>query len=226
MKIRLKLPILIISFLSFAVVAHGFVKPALAARLLFSPSTGTIAGTTEIEVRIDTEGAEVDSAVAIVTYNTDHVNIVGITADDFFDNISTDTTVAGELAITGTLGLDKTSGVTGSGKMATITISPKISSGNITLAFRCSSADHQDSNILPTGEGDNLLATDEQCARNIAGTYTVSSTITPIPTATQSTTTKGGQPVLPEELPQSGPLSWLKWLTSGLALIGIGLLLL
>ncbi len=45
--------------------------------------------------------------------------------------------------------------------------------------------------------------------------------------ATSSTTsTKGGQPVMPDELPQTGPEDWLRWIVSGLALVGIGLLLL
>jgi LPXTG-motif cell wall-anchored protein len=31
---------------------------------------------------------------------------------------------------------------------------------------------------------------------------------------------------MPDELPQTGPEDWLKWIVSGLALVGIGLLLL
>lgn len=45
--------------------------------------------------------------------------------------------------------------------------------------------------------------------------------------ATSSTSsTKGDQPTMPDELPQTGPEDWLKWIVSGLALVGIGLLLL
>jgi hypothetical protein len=227
MQMNYKLPILIISFLAFALVSHCFAQPASAARFLFSPSTGTLAGTTQLEIRIDTENAAVESAVAVVTYNSNHVNIVGITAGDFFDDVSSDATVTGEIAITGTLSQEKTSGVTGSGKLATITISPKITSGTISLAFRCSSTEADDSNILAINSGENLLETNEQCARNIAGSYTVgATTTTPTPTTTPAATTKGDQPVAPETLPQAGPMNWLKWLTSGLALIGIGLLLL
>lgn len=236
MRIKLKLPILIICFLVSAIISHSYAQTVSAARLLFSPSSGTMVGQTQIEIQVDTEGETVDSAVAVFTYNSSSVDIVSITDEDFFDNVSTDTSVAGEVAITGTMGLSNTAGVTGSGKLATIVISPKISTGTITLSFRCNSTDIDDSNIMSTTDT-NLLATNEQCSRNIAGSYNVNldtagTTTAPTnvptntPAATQAATTKGGQPALPDELPQSGPLNWLRWLTSGLALIGIGLLLL
>ncbi|NCN06379.1 MAG: hypothetical protein GW946_00870 [Candidatus Pacebacteria bacterium] len=45
-------------------------------------------------------------------------------------------------------------------------------------------------------------------------------------TYTPSTTTKGGQPVLPAELPQTGPEEWLNWLKAGLITLGVGAALL
>ncbi len=70
-------------------------------------------------------------------------------------------------------------------------------------------------------------------AVNAQETYTTPTpTPTPISTTTSTSSTSVGesttsadQPVLPDELPQTGPEDWLKWIVSGIALIGIGLLL-
>lgn len=43
---------------------------------------------------------------------------------------------------------------------------------------------------------------------------------------TPPTTTKGGQPALPAELPQTGPEDWLNWLKAGLITLGVGAALL
>ncbi len=51
-------------------------------------------------------------------------------------------------------------------------------------------------------------------------------TNTPAPTPTLSITPTNEQPDLPEELPQSGPADWLKYLQAGLATLGVGALLL
>lgn len=202
-----------------------------AAKFSYTPSSGTITGSTQIQITLDPEGVAVDSAVAVVTFDASKVEIESVAAGSFFDSIVTDTSRSGEVAVTGTFNIGNVGGKSTSGTMATLTIKPKISSGTITLSYRCSSADIDDSNIMNTS-GTNLLATDAQCGSNIGGSYTVGSSSsgdspTSAPTtAPTSSTTKGDQPVLPEELPQSGPKNWLKWITSGLALIGIGLLLL
>ncbi len=224
MKINLKLPIIIIFFSLFTLSAHVFAQSASAARFFFGPSGGEVFDQLEVEVGIDTEGEAVESAVAIATYNPNHINIISISANDFFDNIDVDATTSGELVITGTLNLENTDGVTGSGKMATMILEPKITSGTFELDFRCNTTETDDSNIMNIN-GTNLLATDEQCAQNVSGSYTVESE-TESPTATTEATTKGDQPVMPDELAVAGPMNWLKWLVSGLAMIGVGLLLL
>jgi uncharacterized repeat protein (TIGR01451 family) len=43
---------------------------------------------------------------------------------------------------------------------------------------------------------------------------------------TPPTTTKGGQPALPAELPQTGPEDWMNWLKGGLITLGVGAALL
>jgi len=205
-----------------------------AAKFSYTPSSGTLTGSTQIQITLDPEGIAVDSAVAVVTFDPNKVEIESVTAGSFFNSVVTDTSQSGEAAITGTFNIGNVGGKSTSGTMATLVIKPKISSGTITLSYRCSSTDIDDSNIMNTS-GTNLLATDALCAANIGGSYTVGSsdggTTDPTsapsaPTTAPTSATKGDQPVLPEELPQSGPKNWLKWITSGLALIGIGLLLL
>ena len=224
--------VVFIYFFTFAFFSHVKANSVFAARLLFAPSTGVMSGSTQVEVKVDGEGEAVESAVAVVTYNSSQMNVTSITQGNFFDTVNVDTTVSGEIAITGTLNLDRTGGVTGVGTLATITFAPTISSGTISLGFRCNNTDVNDSNIMSIS-GVNLLATNEQCVRNIVGSYTVgttnataSATATSTPAPTAIATQSAQQPVLPNELPVAGPLNWLKWLTSGLALIGIGLLLL
>lgn len=206
-----------------------------AAKFSYTPSSGTLTGSTQIQITLDPEGVAVDSAVAVVTFDPNKVEIESVAAGSFFDSVVTDTSQSGEAAITGTFNIGNVGGKSTSGTMATLTIKPKISTGTITLSYRCSSADIDDSNIMNTS-GTNLLATDVQCGANVGGSYTVGSSSggttspttapTSAPTTAPTSATKGDQPVLPEELPQSGPRNWLKWITSGLALIGIGLLLL
>ncbi len=216
-----------------AIVFFTSASVVSAAKFSYTPSSGTLTGSTQIQITLDPEGVAVDSAVAVVTFDPNKVEIESVAAGSFFDSVVTDTSQSGEAAITGTFNIGNVGGKSTSGTMATLTIKPKISSGTITLSYRCSSADIDDSNIMNTS-GTNLLATDAQCTANVGGSYTVGSSsdggttdpTTAPTTAPTSATTKGDQPVLPEELPQSGPKNWLKWITSGLALIGIGLLLL
>jgi hypothetical protein len=51
-------------------------------------------------------------------------------------------------------------------------------------------------------------------------------TATPTPTPTPLIATSSSQPNLPEELPVSGPEDWLRYLQAGLAVLGVGALLL
>lgn len=232
----------VLSCLLFLLSGVVAAQPAYAAILKLSPSSGNATQSTQIQVIVDTESVAAESAVAVITFDATKVEITKVTAGSFFDSVATDTSKAGEVAITGTMNIGNIEGKTGSGTLATLTLKPKITSGTFTLGFRCSAASIDDSNIMST-DNSNLLATDEQCARNVAGTYTVASsqdstpdpTATPTPSSNTSNTqtptntpapSKGGQPSLPSELPQSGPEHWLQYLVSGLAILGIGLLLL
>lgn len=246
MKTNLKLPTQF-AFINLLMIGGLFIfsSTASAALFRFSPNSGELSDSTEIQIVIDTEGESVESAAAVVSFDPTQVEIVELYEGSFFDDISVDNSQSGEVAITGTLNIGDVEGKTGTGTFATMTISPKITSGNIALYFRCSSAEMDDSNILDI-EGTDLLATDEQCARNVQGSYTVSTTSGTGTTDTGTTdnagttaadtgsedqdytddSTKGDQqPVMPDELPESGPRDWLKWIVSGLAFIGIGLLL-
>jgi len=222
MKKIYSLPLLLISF-SFI-----FAQSTLAAYFTLSPSSGTISGTKQVQLNIDAETASLDSVQAIIKFDSTRVEVTNIASGSYFDNVTTDTTVAGEIAISGTLTAGHVGGVTGTGIVATLTISPKVSSGTIALNIDCDATDPNTSQIL------NTLGTDViVCTKVTGASYTFSST-TPEPTATSaptnddstpSPTTDPNQPSLPEELPQSGPEDWLKWITAGMALIGIGLLL-
>jgi len=228
-------------FITFIILFTSSATAVSAAKFSYSPSSGTISGSTQIRVILDPQSATIDSATAVVTFDSNRVEIESIAAGSFFDNISTDTSQSGEVAIIGYMNAGNI-GKSISDTMATITLKPKVTSGTIALGYSCSAADPDDSNIM-NSDNVNLLATDEQCSGNVTGSYTVGSSTNPTPTTSSSstsndssttttdstttdTTTKGDQPVLPEQLPQSGPENWLKWIVSGLAFIGIGLLLL
>ncbi len=211
------LPTLVIIFLFFA-AANTY-----AAYFSYSPSSGSIADGDEVLVQIDTEETDVESATAVVTFDTNKVEITNVAAGAFFDNISVDDNQSGKLVLTATLNQGNQTAVNGSGTIATLTLSPVISDGSFELEFACSSEEIDDSNIKSTANN-NLLSSDQQCGENIEGSYTVGSGSSD-DDSDDSSPTATTQPALPDELPQSGPEDWLKWITSGLALIGIGLLL-
>ncbi len=222
-------------------LAYFLVSPpkALAAYFSFSPSSGSVSDPQTIELEINTEGESVESAAAVVTFDSTQVLITEVNSGGFFDSLSVDDSQDGRITVTGTLNMANRSSVTGSGVLATLTLQPQITSGSFELAYECSSAVADDSNILDTS-GTNLLATDQQCEQNIEGSYTVGSSDGDEDTDTgddDTTTTSDdsnddgvqptptSQPTEPDSLPQTGPEDWWKWVSSGLTLIGLGLLL-
>lgn len=222
MKKIFKLPIFLVFLFILTFISHSFATGALAARLLYEPGSGILTGPTQIRVIVDTQGESVKSAVAVVTFDTYYIQITDVASGDFFTTVTSETNTDGEVVISGSLDATQTEGVAGSGTLATLTVNPLLNTSNFVLGFLCSSGGVTDSNIISI-EDENLLATDEQCEQNVEGSYSIEMEEEE---ATVSATTKGDQPVMPEELPQAGFRSWLKWITSGLALIGIGLLLL
>ncbi len=153
-----------------------------AAHFELSPTTGQIqtAGTT-VSVKVNADGNQLKSASAVITFDTTKVTVTSVDGT-YFPTVTTDTTTAGEIVISGTLPIGNTEGVTGIGTLATLTVKPVSgATGSPTLAFRCSDTSSTDSNLINTG-GTNLLATIAQCATNIGGTYTLA-------TSTSTTTT-------------------------------------
>lgn len=237
MKKFLNLPIFLFAFFTFFSISHVMAAPSLAAKFILTPSSGTITGPTNIALTIDSEGKTIDSAAAVIVFDVSKVKITQATKanTNAFAVLSQDVGTAGEITLTGTSSLGDLTGLTGIINFATITIEPLVTSGTFALSYRCSSTQSDDSNIVELN-GSNLISTDAQCALNVPGSYTAGvATSNPAPTTaptnttsttTTNTTTTGSQPAAPETLPEAGFKDWLKWLTSGLALLGIGLLLL
>ncbi len=245
MKKLLCLPVIVLS-LFFASSVQAY-----AANFSLSPSSGD---PSTINVQVDTGGVNIQSATAVLTYDSTKVNIT-VSSGSFLPVVNT-TSTTNKITILGQINQGDLVGVSGTGTLATLTVSPQVAAGqSYSISFSCSSTDRNDSQILDM-DGTNLLASDTQCSANVNGTYTVTAdtpaaTNTPAPTdppanddsnddssndsnsstntsssTTNTTTSTNTQPYQPSTLPQSGPEDWLKWITSGLALIGIGLLLL
>jgi len=257
MKKRYHLPLLTLFISCLITVATCSASSVQAANFYMSPSSGTVDpnGTLTVDLKLNSSNANsynLDSAVAIVTYDSSLVSISAANGT-FFPNLSVDSSTTNEIALTGTLNFGDMLGVGGDQTFATLTLTPQATSGTITLAYRCSAADRNDSNIMAliTGTTDtvNLLNTDTTCAANAGGTYTIGSsgdlgspsatstpTATPTttstnntnsptstPTPTTSTTNTYNQPVTPTTLPQSGPEQWLMAIPFGLVLLLVGL---
>lgn len=193
-----------------------------------SPSSGQIKAGDEIKLQIDSAGESLESATAVIKFDSSKVEFE-TESGGFFPITSADTSVDGERTITGNVNFGDQVGKTGSGTISVLTITPLIDSGSFSLEFECMGADSEvsdDSNIYSIG-GANLLASDEQCATLTDGNYTVGDgTQEEEEDTTKEDTTDVQQPAVPDALPQAGATNWLRWLTSGLALVGIGLLLL
>jgi hypothetical protein len=241
-------------FLALSLVAFAVPSQAIAANFSFSPSTGTLSASgTQIKVDINSGGATLKSASVVFTYDPEKVTVTAASGS-YFPVVSQDTTTAGELVISGTLTIGDSVGVTGNGTIATLTVTPKVSSGTVNLNFRCSAAQTDDSNIINMAD-ENLLSTDGQCGANVNGTYTIGGASAPAacnstcltnsdcsadlvcsnnfcrnatcPDATNcSCASTGAQPTMPESLPVAGPEAWATWIFTGLAALGMGVILL
>ncbi|MBD3250671.1 MAG: hypothetical protein GF381_03845 [Candidatus Pacebacteria bacterium] len=238
MKKYFQLPILLLTGLAclfLAPLARGQVQAAASFSL--SPASATLDSSGGVvKVNLDSGGESLESATAVITYDSTKVEVTA-SSGTFFPIVSTDDSGTNEIVITGNVNFGDQVGKSGTGTLAELTVTPQITSGTITLDFRCSASESDDSNIMTIG-GTNLLASDAQCDNNTAGSYTIGSgvsetaktTTTTQPTSTtaptSAVTNSANQPAQPSALPQSGAFDIIKWLTSGLALIGVGLLLL
>ncbi|NCN06780.1 MAG: LPXTG cell wall anchor domain-containing protein [Candidatus Pacebacteria bacterium] len=146
-----------------------------APHLGVTPTSGEIKTTgTNVAVTVDAETNSLKSVSAVITYDATKLTIT-VANGSFFPNVTTDTTTAGEIVISGTLPIGDTTGVTGSGTLATLTVKPiSGATGSPTLAFRCLESSSDDSNLITT-TGTNLLTSTAQCAANVGGTYSFSS---------------------------------------------------
>jgi hypothetical protein len=227
---------------------------AQAANFSFTPSSGTLSSAgTQINVEINSGGQTLKSAGAVFTYDPNLVTVTAVSGA-YFPVVTQDTTKAGELVISGNLTIGDSVGVSGNGTLATLTVTPKVSSGTVNLTFRCDPSQTDDSNIINMAD-ENLLATTTQCAANVNGAYTIGAgssgpacnsaclTNSDCPSnltcsnnfcrdaacpeqANCSCAATGTQPTLPDALPQSGPEDWMKFIFTGLAALGVGVILL
>jgi hypothetical protein len=168
---KLSLVALLFVFCVQASVASAFA----AARFELSPTSGQIqtSGTTVI-IKVDADGNQLKSASAVLTFDATKVTVTSVDGT-YFPTVTTDTTTAGELVISGTLPIGNTEGVAGTGTLATLTIKPVSgATGSPTVTFRCSESSSNDSNIINLS-GTNLLSTTAQCANNVPGSYTLGS---------------------------------------------------
>lgn len=217
------LPIFLLTLFLITPTIFGQVK---AANFSLSPSSATIDSNGKtVNIQIDAGSESLDSATAVITYDSSKATVTS-SAGSFFPIVNNDDSSTSELVITGNVNFGDQIGKTGSGTFAILTITPKISSGTINIAFRCSASDADDSNILTVG-GTNLLASNEQCNVLDSGVYTInagSSESNENTSAPPSNNTS--QPAQPEVLPQAGTANFMKWLiVSGFTLIGIGFLI-
>jgi len=151
------------------------VSAAAAARFELSPTSGQIQTTgTTVTVTVNADSNQLKSASAVISYDAAKVTVTSVNGS-YFPQISTDTSKTGELVISGTLPIGDTVGVTGTGTLATLTVKPVSgATGSPTLSFRCSETSSDDSNLINM-TGTNLLTTTAQCAANVSGTYTLTS---------------------------------------------------
>jgi hypothetical protein len=158
----------------FVLLVQSSVSAAqAAARFELSPLTGQLqtAGTSVV-VSVNSDGNNLKSATAVLTYDQTKVTVTSAEGS-FFPEITTDSSTPGELVISGTLTIGNTTGVTGTGTLATLTLTPIASAtGTVSLSFRCSDSSSDDSNLI-TLDDTNLLTSAAQCANNSTGSYTI-----------------------------------------------------
>lgn len=177
-------------FLAICFSVIGFQAQATmaqaAARFELSPLTGQIqtAGTS-IVVSVNSDGEDLKSATAVLTYDQTKVTVTSVDGS-FFPTVTTDSTTPGEIVLSGTLPIGNSTGVTGTGTLATLTVKPVASAtGTVAMTFRCSETSSDDSNLINL-EGTNLLSSTSQCANNSTGSYTIATSSSSSSTSTDT----------------------------------------
>lgn len=174
--------------------------------------------TFQVQVIVDSEGEEIVSTDAYISYDEQRLEVVSVEAGDFFDTVSYDI-LEGRLYIAG-ITEDIGIGKTGSGLLATVTFKAK-TSGEFTLAYICDPNDAQSSKIIKVGvDAENII----NCSSN--GSLSLKITGSSQPTAETSGGSTVSKSATPNQLPKAGifdnTLNLVLW---GGGLLTVGFLL-
>ena len=207
------------------------VKQSSAATLEFSPLTGTYTTGTNfsIEIKVNAEGQDTQSADAVINFDTSFLNIENVSYGSFYESVL-HSDQNGVLSISGsTAAPDK---VTGTGTLATVTFKG-LKAGTAKLSFECETGRTDESNItINDSTGSDLIV----CSSLTEGSYTLTGeTIDNTPTdgATNTGTTGTSDTSDPidytgtaDTIPATGFLDFtplLPKLLMGLLFVAIGL---
>jgi len=202
---------LLVFFLLLSAVFFVFPKKISAApRLFLEPAEGTYIKNSEfsVKVKIDTDGEEAMSADAIMSFDSEKLEVKTVVTNNFFPgfkyNLSAGT---GKISIY-TFAEQALQSKTGSGDLATITFKA-VAVGTASVSFLCESGNTTDSAIWDPVANDLI-----DCASCGSGSYTITAggngaepTSTPEPEADneEQTPTSTPKPTsTPSELPKTG----------------------
>ncbi|MBP8590929.1 LPXTG cell wall anchor domain-containing protein [Candidatus Shapirobacteria bacterium] len=166
-------------FFSFITVAYAGVLLGEGAvwaqtsspHFSFSPAATTIkvGETLAVVVEINTGGKNINSADAVIAFDSGLLEVISVGEGLFFPTTTSDTSVLGEIKIYGIA--DSNAPKTGTGTLATINFRAK-KAGTARLTFSCQSGSTADSNINE-GQIDVIL-----CSANGTGSYTITAATT------------------------------------------------
>lgn len=205
-------------FFSFIFLALPLAVWAADPHLELSPSSGAIGSTgTSIDVLIDSGGQAIKSAKAVINYSASQLEVSSIQAGDFFDDVSHNIyNSTGQVIINANLSLSSMlESKTGSGTLATMTMTSKLSSGTGAVTFDCTEGSSTDSNINDPTPLDIIV-----CSANVNGSYTLAASASADGTGTSTTGGTGGATATTTAVPVTG----VNGPTIGLLLAGFVLL--
>jgi len=177
----------------FSLLLGGSVVEAqtLSPHFSFSPAATTIetGETLAVAVEINTGGKNINSADAVVAFDSSLLEITSVEEGLFFPTTTSDTSVLGEVKIYGVA--DSNAPKTGAGTLATINFKAK-KVGTARLTFSCQSGSTADSNINE-GQIDVIV-----CSANGTGSYTITAATVPVGGEEATPTSEATSTVLPE----------------------------
>ena len=157
----------------------------------FSPAATTIetGETLAVAVEINTGGKNINSADAVVAFDSSLLEVTSVEEGLFFPTTTSDTSVLGEVKIYGVA--DSNAPKTGTGTLATINFKAK-KAGTARLTFSCQSGSTADSNINE-GQIDVIV-----CSANGTGSYTITAATVPVGGEEATSTGEATSTALPE----------------------------